>query len=116
MCYYILEYVPLLVNLVEIFALMILAANFLLLVDVRQEVADVLELSSFGCHTGTSRLGTQPLVPGIANVERPRGGASLERLLGRRLGRLGFSLRRCNRHLGLCTVAGRTDECLRRGE
>jgi hypothetical protein len=82
-----------LVNFVEVLALVVLPAYFLLLVDVRQEVADMLELRSFGRHARPRRLGAQPLVPGVANVERPGGGAPLEGLLGRRLGRLGLPLR-----------------------
>jgi hypothetical protein len=83
-----------LINLVEILALVILPAHFLLLVDVWQEVADVLELCALGRHARPRRLGAQPLVPGVANVERPGGGAPLKGFLGRRLGRLGLPLRR----------------------
>ncbi len=56
-----------LINLVEVLALVVLPAHLLLLVDVRQEVADMLELRAFGRHACPRRLGAQPLGPGVAN-------------------------------------------------
>ena len=75
----------------EILALVVLAADLLLLVDVRQEVAYMLELRAFGSHAGSRWLGAETFVPRVADVQRPRGGATLERLLGRLLGRLGLA-------------------------
>jgi hypothetical protein len=55
---------------VEVLALVVLAADLLLLVDVRQEVAYVLELRAFGSHAGSRWLGAETLVPCVADVQR----------------------------------------------
>ncbi len=55
---------------VEVLALVVLAADLLLLVDVRQEVAYMLELRAFGSHAGSRWLGAKTFVPCVADVQR----------------------------------------------
>ena len=52
---------------VEVLALVVLAAD---LVDVRQEVAYMLELRAFGSHAGSRWLGAETFVPCVADVQR----------------------------------------------
>jgi len=54
---------------VEVLALVVLSADLLLLVDVRQEVAYMLELRAFGSHACSRRLGAETFVPCVADVQ-----------------------------------------------